>query len=212
MRIRTVLIASSLLAVSTLVGGDVAAQSGQGAAQPARTGGAAQPAPGRGAAQPAPARGAAGAGSQIHGTLLQVMRGILLPASNVVFFAQSEDPAAVKPDEQAATSPNLLTSIYGGWTAVENSGIALSESANLLTIPGRRCSNGRPAPIENADWKEYVQELRDAGLAAFKAAQAKNQDQILDAAEKVTTACGHCHDVYREKEASQGGLAARCTK
>ena len=35
--------------------------------------------------------------------------------------------------------------------------------------------------------------------AAYKAAQAKNQDQVLDAAEKITTACSTCHDPYREK-------------
>lgn len=211
MRARSVFFIVCLFAgVATLVVG-AAAQSGQGAPKPAQ--GATQQPSGRGAAPPA-GRGAAPASgaTQTHGNLLQVMRGILLPASNVVFFAQSEDPAAVKPDEQAATSPNLLTSIYGGWTAVENSSIAMAEAANLLTIPGRRCSNGRPAPIDAADWKQYVQELRDAGMAAFKAAQAKNQDQILDAAEKVTTACGNCHDVYREKEPAQGGLAARCTK
>jgi cytochrome c556 len=42
-------------------------------------------------------------------------------------------------------------------------------------------------------------QLREAGQAAYKAAQAKNQDQVLDAAEKITTACSTCHDPYREK-------------
>jgi hypothetical protein len=157
-------------------------------------------------------QGASASDTQIHGVLIQVMRGVLLPASNVVFFAQGEDPAAVKPAAQPAISPNPLTSIYGGWTAVENAGITLAESANLLTLPGRRCSNGRPAPVDAADWKQFVQELRDAGMASFKAGQAKDQDQVLDAAEKVTVACLHCHEVYREKEPAQGGLAARCTK
>jgi hypothetical protein len=136
--------------------------------------------------------------ARVHGNVLQVMRGILYPASNVIFAAQSDDPAAIKPAADAATSPNPLTSVYGGWTAVENAGIAIAEAANLLTIPGRVCANGKPAPIQNADWRMWVQELRDAGMATYKAAQAKNQDAILEAAGVVSEACSHCHDKYRE--------------
>jgi hypothetical protein len=159
---------------------------------------------------PAPARGGRGAApaARVHGNLLQVMRGILYPASNVIFAAQSEDPATIKPaTPDPATSPNPLTSSYGGWTAVENSGIALAEAANLLTIPGRMCSNGKPAPIQNADWQMWVQELRDAGMATYKAAQSKNMDAILDAAGVVSEACQHCHDKYREVP---GGVKNRC--
>jgi len=157
----------------------------------------------------APARPAAGA--RVQGNLLQVMRGVIYPASNVVFAAQ-EDPAAVKPAEDPSTSPNPLSSSYGGWNAVENAGISLAESANLLTLPGRRCSNGKPVPMQNADWAPFVQGLRDAGMAVYKAAQSKNQDTMLEAVDQMTLACSNCHDVYREKSNAQGGLAARCTK
>jgi hypothetical protein len=148
-----------------------------------------------------------GQAARVHGTLLQVMRGILYPASNVLFAAQSDDPAAIKPAADASTSPNPLTSSYGGWTAVENSAIALAEAANLLTIPGRRCANGKPAPIKNPDWQMWVQGLREAGMAAYKAAQAKNQDAIVEAAGVVSEACMRCHDKYREVP---GGPANRC--
>src|SRR5688572_11531906 len=60
------------------------------------------------------------------GNLAQVMRGILFPASNVIFAAQSSDPATVKPADDPSTSPNPLTSRYGGWDAVGNAGIALA--------------------------------------------------------------------------------------
>jgi hypothetical protein len=184
MRVRTVLIGVLVtVAVGVMLLGGVSAQA---------------PARGRGAAPAA----------RVHGTLLQVMRGILYPASNVIFAAQSDDPATIKPaTPDPATSPNPLTSSYGGWTAVENAGIALAEAANLLTIPGRMCSNGKPAPIQNADWQMWVQELRDAGMAAYKAAQSKNQDGILEAAGVVSEACSHCHDKYREVP---GGVKNRC--
>lgn len=161
----------------------------------------------------APTRGggaqpAAGA-QRAHGNMLQVMRGVLFPASNVVFAAQ-DDPATMKPADDPSTSPNPLTSAYGQWIAVENAGIAIAEGANLLTIP-RACSNGKQAPINNADWQKFVAGMRDAGMTVLKAAQAKNVDQITAAADAVTTACGNCHDVYREKTPAQGGPANRCT-
>jgi hypothetical protein len=146
---------------------------------------------------PKPAAGATQT-PRVHTDLLRVMRGIVYPASNVVFAAQTVDPATIKPPADPSTSPNPLTSTYGQWAAVENAGLALAESANLLIIAGRVCSNGRPVPMQNADWQMWVQELRDAGMAAYKAAQSKNQDAILDAAGVVSEACSHCHDKYRE--------------
>jgi len=132
-------------------------------------------------------------------TLAQLMKGILYPNSNVIFFAQSDNPADVPPAKDPATSVNPLSSAYGKWEAVENSSLALVEAANLLAVPGRKCSNGLAAPISNPDWPKLVQGLREAGMVAYKAAQSKNQDKILDAADVMTTACANCHDKYREK-------------
>ena len=147
---------------------------------------------------PAGDAGTAAQTAQVHGNLVQVMRGILYPASNVIFFAQSVDPTTVKTDGDASTSPNPLSSSYGGWEAVSNAGIALSEAANLLIIPGRMCMNGKPAPIQNADWQMWVQDLRDAGMVAYKAGRSKNMDDVLNAADVMSTACQNCHDKYRE--------------
>jgi hypothetical protein len=158
----------------------------------------------------APGRGSTSAPRatvRVQANLAQVMRGILLPNSNVIFFAQSNNPSDVKPAADPSSATDPLASTYGGWTAVENSSLALSEAARLLTVPGRVCSNGRPVPVVNADWGKFVQELRQAGLSAFKAAQTKNQDKMLDAADVVTTACTNCHNRYREKP---GGVADRC--
>jgi hypothetical protein len=149
----------------------------------------------------APAGGAATPAqtAQVHGSLVQVMRGILYPASNVIFFAQSEDPTKVKLEgSDPSTSPNPLTSSYGGWEAVSNAGIALAEAANLLIIPGRMCMNGKPVPIQNADFQMWVKGLRDAGMTAYKAGQSKNMDEVLNAADVMSTACQNCHDKYRE--------------
>jgi len=153
------------------------------------------PAPAKAKAKSAPAAPA----SRNPATLAQLMKGILFPSSNVIFFAQSDNPNDVPQAKDPAMAVNPLASSYGKWEAVENSSLALVEAANLLTVPGRKCSNGLPVPITNADWPKLVQGLRDAGMAAYKAAQAKNQDKVVDAADVMTTACANCHDKYREK-------------
>jgi cytochrome c553 len=143
---------------------------------------------------------------QVKADLRQLMRGTLFPASNIVFAAQDQNPADVPPAKDPATAVNLLASAYGKWEAIENSALALSEVANLLMLPGRKCANGRAVPINNPDWPKFVQGLRDAGIVVYKAAQTKNQDKIVDAADVMTTACANCHDKYREKP----NLADRC--
>jgi hypothetical protein len=145
---------------------------------------------------------------QVQSDLNQLMRGVLYPASNVVFSAQTDNPADVKPvpgqDPSMATDP--LASTFGGWQAVENAALALTESTNLLLIPGRNCSNGLPVPMTNPDWLKFVQELRDAGMQAYKAAQSKNQDKMVEAADTLAAACAGCHRKWREKRR----LADRC--
>lgn len=164
-------------------------------------------APTRGAPAPAPARGAAApAAPKIEANLLQLMRGIMYPSSNVVFAAQN-DISTFTPAADPSTSPNPLTSTYGGWPAVENAALALAESANLVLLPGRVCSNGKPAPVRRADWVKFAQGLREAGMAAYKAAQSRNQDAMVDVSGTVADACSACHDVYREKK---GGPGDRC--
>jgi len=152
----------------------------------------------------APAKPAAGAPvrvtAKVQGNLAQVMRGILFPNSNIIFDAQNNDPTKKKADEQFGNP-------YGGWQNVENAAIALAEASNLLIIPGRVCSNGKPAPNAQPDWPKLVQGLRDASMASYKAAQSKNMDNIVDAAGTLTEACSACHDKYREKP----NLSLRCT-
>src|SRR3979411_921774 len=90
---------------------------------------------GRGAAP----KGSAGRSApKIEANLLQLMRGIVYPASNVIFAAQDDLSKQPTPPD-ASTSPNPLTTTYGGWQAVENAALALSESANLILMPGRVC-------------------------------------------------------------------------
>jgi len=133
----------------------------------------------------------------------QLMKGTLYPESNVVFAAQDQNPAEVTRAKDPNMATDLLQSSYGKWEAVENSALAIAEVATLLEIPGRKCANGVDVPVRNADWMKFVQQLRDAGMTAYTAAQSKNQDRMIDAADVMTKACQGCHLRYREKRAAE---------
>jgi hypothetical protein len=195
MRITSVIVASVLIAGAASLAAQSAPAQGSQPAGRATTAGRAQ--------------GAAGgaAGMTTHGNLAQLMKAIMFPNSNIIFATQDVDPATVKQASDPSTAVNPLESAYGGWEAVANAGIALSEGANLLLIPGRTCSNGRPMPLNNPDWAKFVQELKAAGAAATKAALSRNQDNVIAAADTMTTACGNCHDKYRE---NPKGVPGRC--
>ena len=135
------------------------------------------------------------------GNLAQVMRGILFTNSNILFDVQSSDPAA--PPAEAASGGGATANfagIYGGWQKVENAAIALGESANLITIPGRRCENGRPVPLSQPNWAQFTQQLKDAADVMLVAARAEDQEAASDATNDVAEACYVCHEVYRDVE------------
>jgi hypothetical protein len=139
-----------------------------------------------------------GSAATVQADLGQLMRGIFYPNSNVIFAAQSRNPDEIQPASESSTATDPLQSAYGKWLAVENSALAIVEASNLLTLSGRKCANGRDVPLKNSDWSQYVQGMREAGMKAYAAAKSKNQDNILDAADVLTTACANCHDKYRE--------------
>lgn len=142
-------------------------------------------------------------------TVNQLMHAILFPLGNAVFFAQSEDPDALTRDPMPSSSPNPLTGLYGGWQAVENSALALAESADLLLIEGRTCSNGEIVNVENADWIRFVDDFREKSVAAYEAALTKDQDAMVDASGSLSESCLACHRAYR-REPTPGDATQRC--
>ncbi len=134
------------------------------------------------------------------GTLAQVMRGILFPNSNLLFDVQTRDPDAPPEAESGGTVTSTFASIYAGWQVVENASVALAEVQHLITMPGRLCENGRPVPVQEADFIKYAQELGEVGRAAFKIAQSKDRDAMIEITNQVAGACENCHVVYRRFE------------
>ena len=115
-----------------------------------------------------PALAAPGAGTPLpppEGNLAELMRAIAFPASNTIFNVQIRDPATQK-KKSATPAPfdyaEWGSSVYPGWLAVDQAAIAITETAPLFLTPGRRCQNGRPVPVDRADWKQFVAALADA--------------------------------------------------
>jgi hypothetical protein len=132
-------------------------------------------------------------------TLAQLMRGILFHNSNIIFDAQSNDPAVPKPKPAGTGALVDFCCVYTGWQTVENAALALEEVVELLSKPGRVCENGNPVPIGDATYKQGAQMLKDSSLKIFQLAKAKDMEKVSDAANDLADACATCHDVYRDK-------------
>ncbi len=130
-------------------------------------------------------------------TVQQLMQAILFPNANVIFATESDDPAAVPRDARPSASTNPLSGLYGGWQAVENSSLALLESADLLNLRGRACDNGRPVPVDESQWKAAVEAMRVSARATAAAARTRSQEQISEANAQLAESCSGCHRIYR---------------
>lgn len=177
---------------------------------------------GRGASAPGTASPGAAALAMMSarppGNMAQVMRGILFPSSNLLFQVQSYDPGEQKAGYQPGTASfswvDWGAGIYAGWELVDNAAIALAESAPLLLMPDRRCENGKPVPVDRADWVQYTAELAEAGRAAYRASQSRNREAVAEVTNQIADACLRCHEVYRDKPggttADPSNKVARC--
>jgi mono/diheme cytochrome c family protein len=177
-------------------------------------------------AQPKPAATAPQTSFPPAGNLAQVMRGILFPSANIIFTVQTHDPGAPKTASADSVTDGGFNwmiwgaGIYSGWELVDYAAVALAESAPLMLTPGRRCENGKPVPVDQPDWLKFTEELAEAGRAAYKAAQTRNQDVVSDISNQVNDACLHCHQVYRDTRRRGGPInpddpsnkAGRCVK
>jgi mono/diheme cytochrome c family protein len=151
---------------------------------------------------------AAGGGVTLAPTanLAQLMRGITFPNANIIFNAQLKDPGGPKPPMPIPYDYVLwgMTQYYG-WQAVDQAALALQETTPLFLLPGRRCENGRPVPIGNADFKQTTQALIDLSKELYRISQSRNMDALAGMADKLNDACANCHKVYRDVGTAEGG-------
>jgi len=105
------------------------------------------------------------------GTSLELMKAMVIPASDVIFKISD----APKDDKE--------------WAVVQNNALILAESGNLLMMTGRA--------KDNAEWMKDSKALVDAGTAAFKAAKAKDFSKFGDISDDILTTCETCHKKYK---------------
>jgi mono/diheme cytochrome c family protein len=165
------------------------------------------------AAQNAPVPATAASSFAPSGNLAQLMRGVTFPNANIIFNVQVKDPSTQKPPSAPVPFDYVLwgSTVYYGWQAVDQAALALIESTPLFLLPGRRCENGRPAPVDRADFKQYTAALIEVGRTAYRASQSRNAEAVIKVTEQLNDACANCHKVYRDgaQEGSSAG-AARC--
>jgi mono/diheme cytochrome c family protein len=138
--------------------------------------------------------------------LAQFMRGITFPNANIIFNTQLNDPGKVKPKMPVPYDYVLWgQTVYYGWQAVDQAILTLKETTPLFLLPGRRCQNGRPVPLNKADFQQYTHDLINFTDELWKAAQTRNVDTVSDLSEKLNNTCANCHKVYRDVGTSEGG-------
>src|SRR6266702_3850645 len=148
-----------------------------------------------------------------EGNLAELMRAIAFPNENIIFNTQLKDPGAQAKKELAKSPFDYVewgATVYPGWLAIDQAAVALAGSAPLLLTPGRKCQNGRPVPVDRADWKQYVAALVEVGKLAHQLSQKRDYDAFLDISEKLNDACANCHKGYRDKGGAEGSGTTRC--
>lgn len=108
------------------------------------------------------------------GNVKQLMRAMVIPASNALFDVPRQVP---KDDTE--------------WAFIENSAVILGESGNLLMIGGRS--------QETQVWMETSKALVDAGLFALQAAEARDLDALADVGNRIADACETCHNRHWDR-------------
>jgi quinoprotein glucose dehydrogenase len=138
--------------------------------------------------------------------LAQLMRGVTFYNANVLLDAQLKDPG-----EKKGGPPVPFTYVewgqwnYYGWQAIDNAALALMETAPLFLEPGRRCENGQPVPVQNADFRQYTNDLIELGREYYKVAQTRNAEAVSEMSEKLDATCASCHRIYRDA-ATEGAV------
>lgn len=88
------------------------------------------------------------------------------------------------------------------WEMVAEHAIQMAAAGTLITIPGTGPNDvkltGEP------DWRKWAGAMSDAGMAAFKATEAKNMKALVAANSQLVDACEGCHKAYKPNIPSEG--------
>ncbi|MEQ1760077.1 MAG: hypothetical protein ABL986_17305 [Vicinamibacterales bacterium] len=115
-------------------------------------------------------------------TVKQIMNGIVVPASTVLYDAVSSTATLTGVEERAPSTDEE-------WATLAANAATLVEAGNLLLLEGHAVDSGQ--------WVTMTREFMDAGAAALKAAEARSTDGILSTGSDVNATCDKCHQLYQ---------------
>jgi cytochrome c556 len=121
-----------------------------------------------------------GPGSGPRQTMSQIMVDILYPAGDAVFYIATRTPTN---DAE--------------WAQLEAQTLSLAETATLLMMPSRARDTGR--------WMSDARLMLDAGLAAYRAARARDVRALEALNDALYMSCVTCHEDYRRGYGRRGG-------
>jgi hypothetical protein len=114
--------------------------------------------------------------TDIHHT----MELIVDPAARLIWSSAGSIITDTGEQDLAPTTPE-------GWFKVEMAAATLTESGNLLMMPGRTAG---------PDWNQYSRSLIHTGKLAMAAAEQRDADALFNAGGQVYQACLACHEQY----------------
>ena len=88
------------------------------------------------------------------------------------------------------------------WEMVAEHAIQMAAAGTLITIPGTGPNDVRLTG--EADWRKWAGAMSDAGMAAFKATEAKDMKALVAANSQLVDACEGCHKAYKPNIPSEG--------
>jgi cytochrome c556 len=109
---------------------------------------------------------------QVVGTMSELMVQMIYPTSDAIFYITTRTP---KTDQE--------------WLELQAKTLTLAESANLLMMPSR--ARGRE------QWLKDSKLMLDVGVAAFKAAKAKDLAALEGLSDQLYESCTTCHQHFR---------------
>jgi len=123
-------------------------------------------------------------------TFKELMDSIVDPASDVIWDAVSTSLTDKGYIEKRPTTDEE-------WAKILDAAILLSESANLMTIPGRVRAYGGPIPVKaRADFAREARALQLLADKAVEAARKKDANAIYEIGEPIDMQCDNCHVKY----------------
>ncbi|MBI3471710.1 MAG: hypothetical protein HY013_10165 [Candidatus Solibacter usitatus] len=114
-------------------------------------------------------------------SIKQLMEATIVPSSEVLFDAVGTIVSSDGVEEIAPKSDEE-------WATVRHNALTLAEAGNLLMIGDRARDKG--------EWIRMSRALVDVGMAALKAAEAKNPEALFEAGGQVYEVCQQCHNRY----------------